>query len=229
LALARASSQRALGGQTCAGLGFTGGTLACAAGCSFDLSGCAGCSAVAALPATGQTTAYGSGSDGNVQAGATLSYTDNGDGTITDNNTGLMWEKKSDDGSIHDKDNFYTWGMTSPPYTMNGTMVTTFLAALNAGGGFAGHTDWRIPNYKELVSILNLENFTPAISPAFNTACAPLCTVTTCSCTQSASYWSSTTYQNGPGSAWFVDFYDGEVNNGSKVPNYYVRAVRGGS
>ena len=41
----------------------------------------------------------GTGQDGDIQAGATLSYTDNGDGTITDNNTGLMWEKKSDDGT----------------------------------------------------------------------------------------------------------------------------------
>jgi hypothetical protein len=60
------------------------------------------------LPATGQTTSYGgpnipfSLSDGDVQAGAALSYTDNGDGTVTDNNTGLMWEKKDDSGGIHD-------------------------------------------------------------------------------------------------------------------------------
>jgi hypothetical protein len=46
-----------------------------------------------AFPATGQTTSYAPGDDGDVQAGAPLSYTDNGDGTITDNNTGRMWEK----------------------------------------------------------------------------------------------------------------------------------------
>ena len=40
--------------------------------------------------------------NGTVRAGAPLRFTDNWDGTITDNNTGLMWEKKSwgtDDGS----------------------------------------------------------------------------------------------------------------------------------
>ena len=103
-------------------------------------------SAGGGLPRPAQTTTYGTGSDGDLQKGAARSFTDNGDGTITDNMTGLMWEKKSDDGTIHDKDNTYTWGLTSSPYTMNGTMVTTFLAALNGGGGFAGHTDWRIPN-----------------------------------------------------------------------------------
>jgi hypothetical protein len=39
----------------------------------------------------------------------TRAYVDNGDGTITDSKTGLMWEKLSDDGSIHDWDATYTW------------------------------------------------------------------------------------------------------------------------
>src|SRR5437773_4101103 len=58
-----------------------------------------------AFPATGQTTVFHTGDDGDIQAGATLSYTDNGDGTITDNNTCLIWEKKSFDGTIHDVNN----------------------------------------------------------------------------------------------------------------------------
>jgi hypothetical protein len=183
------------------------------------------------LPATGQTTFYGSGSDGDVWDGAALSYTDNGDGTITDNNTGLMWEKKDDSGGIHDKDNAYTWGMTDPPYTMNGTMVTTFLATLNAGGGFAGHTDWRIPNIKELQSIVNYEIVYPGpvVSAAFNTGCTLGCTVTSCSCTVSSNYWSSTTTQHTPGSAWYVGFYGGDVSFVNKDYNYFVRVVRDGS
>lgn len=60
------------------------------------------------FPASGQTTSSWEGDDGELQAGATLSYSDNGDGTITDNNTGLQWEKKSDDDSIHDVDTTYT-------------------------------------------------------------------------------------------------------------------------
>src|SRR5262245_21039547 len=95
---------------------------------------------VTGLPATGQTTAYGTGTDGDVQAGDALSYTDNGDGTITDNNTGLMWEKKDDSGGgIHDMDNTYTWCADDmAPFAvcdsvngMDGTIVTTFLAGLN--------------------------------------------------------------------------------------------------
>jgi hypothetical protein len=204
----------------------------------------------APLLKTAQTTAYGTGSDGDLQKGLARSYTDNGDGTVTDEQTGLMWEKKSDDGSIHDKDNYYTWGMSSPPYTMNGTMVTTFLDQLNnrckndetiscsvdadcsvPGGpcGFAGYRDWRMPNVIELQSIVSYEAFNPSVSSAFHTGCVPACTVTICSCTLSGHYWSSSTLTAGPGNAWAVIFNDGDVVNLSKLFGTYVRAVRGGS
>ena len=178
---------------------------------------------------TGQGHEYGSASDGALEYGVARSYTDNGDGTITDNRTGLMWEKKSDDGSIHDKDTTYTWGETTSPYTMDGGIVTIFLAALNGGGGFAGHTDWRIPNRFELETIVNLQNSVPAVDASFDTGCVTGCSVTTCSCTQSDDYWSSTTQNLNPFNAWFVSFNTGVVNAGGKNNGVYVRAVRGGS
>ncbi len=188
------------------------------------------------VPKTGQTTAYGTGSDGDLQKGAARSFTDNGDGTITDNLTGLMWEKKSDDGSIHDKDNGYSWCNDTSPADgtcdtagnpMDGTMVTTFLAALNGGGGFAGHTDWRIPNRFELESLINLQNLSPATYSAFHTSCAASCTVMTCSCTLVNGYYSSTTYNDLY--AWYVSFDGGYVDAGVKGGPGYVRAVRGGA
>jgi hypothetical protein len=181
-----------------------------------------------AFPATGQTTCWnssgvvipcaGTGHDGEVQAGATLAYLDNGDGTITDSNTGLMWEKKSDDGSINDWDNTYSWD----------NAFAVHVATLNGGAGFADHKDWRVPNVKELQSIVNYQNVYPAVSPAFNTGCAPGCTVLTCSCTVSGYYWSSSTYAYYPGSAWYVYFHDGDVHALNESGNYYVRAVRAG-
>jgi len=188
------------------------------------------------LPASGQTTSYGPGSDGDVQAGATLSYKDNGDGTITDNNTGLMWEKKDESSGIHDKDNTYTWGMPDPPYTMNGTMVTEFLATLNTSPCFAGYCDWRIPNVKELQSIVDYEIRYPGpvVNAAFhNAAGCTGCTdvrLASCSCTRSSYYWSSTTYRNSTLGAWGVYFTDGTVglSGEHKDFSFAVRAVRGG-
>jgi len=189
------------------------------------------------LPASGQSTPYGTGSDGDIQAGAVLSYTDNGDGTVTDNNTGLMWEKKGDSGNVHDKDNVYTWTVVSND--MDGEITTVFLDALNdvGGGGascFAEYCDWRIPNARELHSIIDYERLNPAVNPVFHqagtcTACADI-TQATCSCTgTSTRYWSSTTRKDAPGGAWVVNFEFGGIDRVIDKPNgYHVRAVRGG-
>jgi len=158
------------------------------------------------------------GHDGQIQAGATLAYVDNSDGTITDTNTGLMWEKLSYDQTIHDRGKQYRWD----------DAFAVKVATLNGGGGFAGHGDWRVPNKKELESIVNAEVFNPAVSAAFNTGCTPGCTVTSCSCTQSGYHWSSSSYAYSPNYAWFVTFYHGLDGASSKTNMYYVRAVRGG-
>ena len=202
-------------------------------GCSDD--GICSQQAGKRFPASGQTTAYGPGSDGDVRAGATPSYTDNGDGTVTDTNTGLMWEKKDDSDGIHGKDNTYTWGMSEEPYTMNGTMVTTFLATLNTPPCFAGYCDWRIPNVKELQSIVDYEipYPDPTVNAAFhNAAGCPGCTdvrLASCSCTVPFFYWSSTTNRSRPNYAWGVYFNYGTVY-GPDTKSFYdaVRAVRGG-
>jgi len=216
-------------GATCETLGFNlnpDGTLGCTEACQYDVSGCE----CQAIPATGQTTCWnsagalvpcsGTGHDGNIKAGTPLAYMDNGDGTITDLNTGLMWEKKSDDSTIHDKDTLYTWDQA----------FTTHVAGLN-GANFAGHSDWRVPNYKELISILDLEMNTPAVDTAFNTGCAGGCSVGTCSCTITGSniyYWSSTSLASSPAFAWAVNFTTGDPAGRTKTLTHHVRAVRGG-
>ena len=159
------------------------------------------------------------GQDGALFNGAARQYVDNSDGTVTDTKTGLTWEKLSQDGSIHDYTNTYAWH----------SAFTTKIAALNAGSGFAGHTDWRLPNVNALQSIVNYATSNPAVDAVFNTSCAASCTVTTCSCTQSDLYWSSTTSQYVPSSAWHVFFLRGYMVYSGKGGMLYVRAVRGGS
>jgi hypothetical protein len=181
------------------------------------------------FPASGQTTCWdssgnlipcaGTGHDGDTHTGAPLAYVDNGDGTITDAKTGLMWEKQSKgDGSVHDTDNLYTWDSAFSAHV--GTLNTT---------SFAGHADWRVPNVRELASIVNYENFNPAVSPAFHNNCTPPCTVLTCSCTVANNDWTSTSVAHDPQRAWVVYFADGGVNQNFTTNAYSVRAVRGGS
>ncbi|MEE8147756.1 MAG: DUF1566 domain-containing protein [Longimicrobiales bacterium] len=216
-----------LGGETCQSLGFGGGPLTCSVGCGLDVSGCIPL-ALGAFPATGQTSCWnssgsliscaGTGQDGDIQAGAALAFTDNLDGTITDLNTGLVWEKKSDDGSIHDQDTSYNWD----------NAFALHIATLNdPNAPFAGHTDWRVPNLRELQSLVDLAP-SPTVDPAFDTGCVPSCTVTSCSCTPPSFYWSSSTFAISPTLAWTVVFSSGVGAVQPKSMNLFVRAVRGG-
>jgi Protein of unknown function (DUF1566) len=214
-----------LNGGTCVTAGLGSGTLACGPGCRYDTSGCT----EGKFPASGQTTCYnatggviacaGTAQDGEKQAGATLAYQDNGDGTVTDLNTGLMWEKQSDDASIHDRDQLFTWAN-----------APTHITALNSGG-FAGHNDWRLPNARELLSLVDYGAANPAIeTTAFHSNCFGGCTVSTCSCTAFFAYWTSTTVTNLPNSAFAVNFTDGTVGVFTKNASFTaaVRGVRGG-
>jgi hypothetical protein len=151
-------------------------------------------------------------------------FIDNGDGTTTDTETGLVWEAKSDDGSIHDRDDLYTW--SAGGVNSDGTAYTGFLAALN-GERFAGYDDWRLPTLEELLDIVDYERFEPATPPAFNDRCRTGCENTQCSCTASAIAWSSTTNAANSSFAWGVSFVLGGVSLNAKTGSYHVRAVRG--
>jgi hypothetical protein len=149
-----------------------------------------------------------------------LSYTDNGDGTITDNNTGLMWEGKTTtcQGDIHCVDDTYLWAHA----------FTGFIATLNTAPCFAGHCDWRLPNVKELQSIVNYEETFPAVSLAFNNNCQGSNGLTE-SCTAASDYWSSSSVAGEPSFAWDIGFGSGLLFKGCKnLCSHRVRAVRGG-
>jgi hypothetical protein len=176
-------------------------------------------------PSAAEIPCAGTGQDGDIRAGAALSFIDNGDGTITDNNTGLMWEKKSLEGDVNTnlshRDRLYSWDEA----------FSVHIAGLNGGSGFAGYNDWRVPNVKELLTLINYEFVQPAVSPAFNTGCVADCTVLTCSCTGlgTADHWSSTSSAFNPGDAWTVGFFGGNILGPDKsTAPLRVRAVRGG-
>jgi hypothetical protein len=189
------------------------------------------------FPATGQIRCWdnsgaeipcdGTGQDGDIQAGAELSYTDTGL-TIIDNNTKLEWMKLDDNnlgcgsypGSL-DKDCEFNWDD-----------AFTFVASLNANNHAGG--GWRVPNVKELQSIVNYA-YIQAISDEFKYGCdtGSSCQLPDCSCTARGGYWSSTTRRSIINSYAYVVTYninDAVVDADQKTASRFrhLRAVRGG-
>ena len=95
----------------------------------------------------------GTGQDGDLR-GSTPLYVDNGDGTVTDENTGLTWEKLA-----------ATARSTTSAITTAASAIGVKVATLNTPPCFAGHCDWRLPNFRELESIVDLEHYDPAVAP----------------------------------------------------------------
>jgi hypothetical protein len=134
---------------------------------------------------------------------------DNGDGTVTDSKTGLMWkqcvEGLSGSTCATGTADTFTWqAALQQPGTVNG------------GGGFAGYTDWRLPDIAELESLVEKQ----CHSPAINTTRFPN--------TPSSTVWSGSPYAHYSGIAWYVGFNNGYSNFGYRFGNYGVRLVRSG-
>ncbi|MBF0552872.1 MAG: DUF1566 domain-containing protein, partial [Deltaproteobacteria bacterium] len=169
------------------------------------------------LPKTGQTTCYRStggiiactntGQDGDKQAGVlwpSPRFNDNGNGTVYDNLTGLIWLKNANCFGAK------TWTDSLP-------------AANGLANGSCGLTDgsqvrdWRLPSRKELRSLIDHRNYSPALPTGH-----PFIGV------QSFYYWSSTTNADSTSNAWIVYTPGGHVISTYKTSTYYVWPVRGG-
>jgi len=128
-------------------------------------------------------------------------YTDNGDGTIKDTTTGRVWQKCSAGQNATDCSG------TATTYTWANAVTYCTGLTLTSGG-------WRLPNNKELESIVDE---TKTVSPVINTTAFPA--------TLSDWYWSSTTYTYNSAEAWGVPFSLGYVGSANKTGSFYVRCV----
>ncbi len=131
---------------------------------------------------------------------------------VRDNVTGRTWEVKTTDSGVHDKDNLYTWAEGQE-----------FVNSLNTSN-FGGYSDWRLPNVKELISIMDNSISAPSIHEGYfpNTIF-----------TGDAYYWSSTKFAKIDSTyaedyAWYVHFVYGFTKPEKRTWEYHVRAVRGG-
>jgi hypothetical protein len=112
--------------------------------------------APAPVPRTGAFQSYAPGDDADLQKGVPLPnprFTDNGDGTVTDNLTELIWTKNADCTEFGGNEN---WD--------GAVALSNELADGQCGlsdGSVAG--DWRLPNIRELLSLVDFSNNNPAL------------------------------------------------------------------
>ncbi|MDY0164674.1 DUF1566 domain-containing protein [Desulfobotulus sp.] len=132
------------------------------------------------------------------------------DGTVTHKPTGLMWMRcslgQTWDGS--------TCTGSASTHTWQGALQAA--EDLNAGGGFAGHRDWRLPGIKELKSIVEERCYEPAIHGSVFPGMS------------SSWFWSSSPGAYATDDAWSLSFNYGYVYDHYKNYNYQARLVRGG-
>ena len=146
------------------------------------------------LPRTGQSSSYAAGDDFARQTGVPwpgTRFTDNGNGSVTDNLTGLIWLKNAGCFAAAD----WSAALADVNQLASGACGLT-------DGSTAGQ--WHMPNANELESLVDVSQFSPAL-----TAGHPFTSVDT-----ARAYWSSTTYMAGQSNAMAIRFGDGRWING---------------
>ena len=137
---------------------------------------------------------------------------------VKDNVTGLIWEVKTEDGGIHDKNITYRWG----GITRQGNYGTQFyndwdrLVIGSNSNNFCGNNDWRMPTTQELMSIVNNSRYNPALDVDYSPN------------SNSGTYWSASPYPSDTGIAFIVNFNNGNQNNSYRNFDKNVRLVRFG-
>jgi hypothetical protein len=182
----------------------------------------------APMPQTGQTQCWdaagteipcdGTGQDGDLQEGIPFPsprFTDRGNGTVRDNLTGLIWLQKAN-------------CFVLPQLWADALQLANTLASGSWGlsdGSVEGA--WRLPNVKELESLVDFRFSNPTVSDAQGTG--PWAEGNAFSDVRSSKYWSSTSVVNNPSRAWAVNLdgrYAVEDRKGSFGANF-VWPVRG--
>jgi hypothetical protein len=127
------------------------------------------------------------------------SYQDNGDGTVTDNTTGLMWQQ------------------AVPAQELSWSVAAGYCPSLTLGG----HNDWRLPTVIELMSLLDYGQVT-----GFGQAQVPLINGIVFPATPADPYWSSTVVGGSASVAWYVDFGYGVASTSAQSDPNNFRCVR---
>lgn len=138
----------------------------------------------------------------------TARFVDNGDGTVTDSKTDLVWKKcvegLSGEACAEGEATVLNWGE-----------ALLYMSEHNKQGDL-GYTDWRLPNIRELSTLVE----TRCMNPAINEEVFPG--------TPAGHVWTSSPYHFYTHYSWYVDFGHGSANYDERIRDKGLRLVRNG-
>lgn len=139
---------------------------------------------------------------------------------VRDNVTGLIWEVKTSDGSIHDKSNTYRWGGKTAQGSGYGVYFSDWNTLVDGSNAekLCGFSDWRLPTRLELQSLVSYNRLPPA--PAIDGNYFPN--------TINTHFWTSQPGAADPSMASEVDFGMGFFGAIPRNVPLLVRLVRSG-
>jgi len=157
------------------------------------------------IPKTGQTVSRDANAmqadDGALQAGQAWPsprFRDGGDGTTTDRLTGLIWSTDAD--VMASRDPTFDGDATAGDGNVTWQHARDYVAKLNAEA-YLGHSDWRLPNIRELRSLSNYGagDISEWLDGQGFANVYPY------------AYWSSTTWRSSPDQAWYFWLWSGHI------------------
>jgi|GEM_PF-6327492 len=135
---------------------------------------------------------------------------------VRDNVTRLVWEVKTDDSGIHDKDHTYRWGGTTHQGSNYGTYFNDWDGLVNGTNNqiLCGFNDWRLPTTQELMNLVDSSSINQFIDVDYfpnNT---------------SSYFWTASPYASSSNYAWSVNFNLGYSISEGRGALHHVRLVR---
>lgn len=145
---------------------------------------------------------------------------------VEDVNSGLLWEVKTKDGGLRDKNNSYSWFQpsttTEPQGTADGGQckggtdcdTLSYIKAIN-DQNYCGYSNWRLPTQEEMLTIVYFDenNSSSKINSKYFPETLP------------SWYWTISSNKNNPRYAWYILFKNGIALSSPKEHPKHIRLV----
>lgn len=151
---------------------------------------------------------------------------------VEDPRTGLVWEVKTEDGGLRDKNSLFSWYQPTLSGVLQGVAdkgrcegkidcdADAYIKAINSEA-YCGYADWRLPTREEMLSVVSFSSEDGGNKVLMNSDYFPQ--------TLPSWYWTASSNEGHPDYAWYVLFRNGIALSDRKARPKHLRLVRSGN